>query len=96
MRSEKLRVGRTVRGLGRIRNREKNEKERREEGDRKEDRKRGRLEGYGQREEDETTEGVRNCDRTEKRGRKMETGSRNGGYARKVFVIAVFYFFLES
>lgn len=48
MRSEKLRVGRTVRGLGRIRNREKNEKERREEGDRKEDRKRRRLEGYGQ------------------------------------------------
>lgn len=56
-----------------MRNREKNEKERRQEGDRKEGRK-----GERQREEDEMTEGVRNCDRTEKRGRKKETGRRIG------------------
>lgn len=82
-----------MRRLERMRNREKNEKERRQE-----DRKGELLEGYRQREEDETTttEGVRNCDGTRARGCKKETGRRVGGRARKVFVIVVFYFFLES
>lgn len=70
-----------------MRNREKNEKERRQEGDRKEDRKRERLEGYGQGEEDETTEGVRNFDRTEEKGRKKERRVRQESLCNRSFLL---------
>lgn len=58
---------RTVRGLGGMRSRKKEEKKTQNEGSRgreEEKKRRERLEDYGQREEDETTEGVRNCDKT--------------------------------
>lgn len=62
-----------------MRNREKNEKERRQEGDRKGDRKGGRLEGYEQWEEDEMTEGVRNCEEQRREDVRRKRGDTPGG-----------------